>query len=201
MHRRNVLLGGAALLLAACAGKWEVAYDQGLDPGITKTWNVTNVITVASEDLTVSTVNTMAPNADIVWHGDPPGNRRTQVAQILKEGIESGTAELNGPRNVTVSASLRHFHSVTPFAVANAPAAVHNIRYVIQVFDNNTGQPLTEAQTISADLEAFVGASAVTAALQGETQRVRIVRHLGHVTRGWLGTGPDQRRQFSGLGR
>ena len=201
MHRRNVLLCGAALFAAGCAGNWQVAYDQGLDPGITKTWNVTNVISVAPEDLTVSTINAMAPNADIVWHGDPPGDRRAQVAQVLKEGLERGTAELDGPRAVTVSASVRHFHSVTPFAVANAPAAVHNIRYVVQVFDNATGQPLTEPQLISADLEAFVGAASVTAALQGETQRVRIVRHIGHVTRGWLGIGPDQRREFAGLGR
>ena len=201
MHRRWILAAGAALFLAGCAGKWEVDYDEGLDPAVTRTWKVTEVIAVAPEDLTVSNVNRMAPNADIVWHGDPPGDRRAQVARILKAGIERGVSDLNGPRPVTISASLRHFHSVTPFAVANAPAAVHNIRYVVRVFDSTTGAPITEAQLISADLEAFVGASAVTAALQGETQKARITRHLGHVTRSWLGIGPDQRRQFSGLGR
>ena len=85
--------------------------------------------------------------------------------------------------------------------MSRAPAAVHNIKYVAQVFDAETGEPLTEPESIAADLEAFVGASAVTAALEGNTQRVRIVNHLARVNRGWLGIGPDQRRTFSGLGR
>ena len=201
MHRRAVLLGGACLSLAACAGQWKVAYEQGLDPNVTRNWRVTSVAATAPESLSVSNANRLAPNAKIVWHGEPFGNRRAQVAQILKEGLEAGVAGMNGPREVTVSATLRHFHSVTPYAVANAPAAVHNILYGIRIFDAKTGEPLTTTHEISADLEAFVGASAMTAAVQGETQRVRIVRHIGSVTRGWLGLGPDRRREFASTGR
>ena len=47
----------------------------------------------------------------------------------------------------------------------------------------------------------LAGAAAVTAAMQGDTQRVRIVNHLARVTRGWLGVGPDQRRTFTSFGR
>ena len=201
MHRRTLLTGGSALLLAGCSNSWEVAYDKGVALSTSRNWNVTNVTVTVPSDLTVSNNNTFAPNADIVWHGEPYGNRRAQVQAIMDEGISRGASALKGDVPVSLGVVLLHFHAVTPAAVARAPGAVHNIRFAIQVFDNETGTPLTEAETINADLEAYVGAAAVTAALEGNTQRVRIVNHLARVTRGWLGAGPDQRRRFSGVGR
>lgn len=201
MDRRSLLLGGSATFVAGCAGSWEVDYDQTLDPLVTKSWNVSEVNVLVSEDLRVSNKNTLAPNADIVWHGEPMGNRRAQVRRILTEGITRGAADLTGPRGVIINTSLVHFHAVTPAAVTHAPAAVHNIKFAARVFDDQSGQPLSETHEIEADLEAFVGTAAVTAAVQGNTQRVRIVNHLARVTRGWLGMGPDQRRRFSGVGR
>lgn len=201
MLRRTVLLGGLVLLLAGCSGQWEVAYDEGVSPEVTRDWNVTAVTVAVPETLTFTNANTFAPNADIVWHGEPLGNRATQVARIMDEGITAGAAALNGARPVTLVVELRHFHAVTPAAVANAPGAVHNIRYAIMAVDSQTGARLTEPELVSADLEAYVGAAAVTAALEGETQRKRIVDHLARVTRGWLGAGPDQRRTFNSVGR
>lgn len=191
----------AVSILAGCAGTWRVDYDEGLDPEVTRTWRLHDVVTVVPESLSVSNANTLAPNADIVWHGEPFGDRRAQVAALVDEGITAGASELDGERPVTITAKVERFHGVTPAAVARAPAAVHNIRYVVQVFDAASGEPLTEPQTIMADLEAFVGPAAVAGAIQGQTQRNRIVAHLAAVTRGWLGFGPDQRRTFSGIGR
>ncbi len=201
MQRRSVIFGGLLVLLAGCSGNWEVAYESGIDAAVAKTWNVTNVISVAPSTLTVSNSNTFAPNADIVWHGEPFGDRRAQVAAIVEEGITQGASSLKGARNVTIVSNVRHFHSVTPRSLAQAPGAVHNIRYTVQVMDSKTGEMLSEPESISADLEAYVGAAAVTAAVDGNTARVRIVNHLARVTRGWLGVGPDQRRQFKAIGR
>jgi len=78
---------------------------------------------------------------------------------------------------------------------------VHNIAYAIQVFDARTADPITEAETIQADLEAFVGDAAVVAQLQGRGQRPRLVDHIARVTAGWLGLGEDQRRAFGSVGR
>lgn len=168
---------------------------------VTRNWRASNVLVSVPQDLTVSNANSYAPNADIVWHGEPFGDRRAQVASILREGIKLGAQPLKGSRPVTLAATLRHFHAVTPAAVARAPAAVHNIAYTIQVLDTETGRALTEPQFIQADLEANVGAAAVAAAIEGRGQRTRLVQHLGRVTRGWLGYGPDQRRTFSSIGR
>ncbi|MEO1537716.1 MAG: DUF6778 family protein [Pseudomonadota bacterium] len=200
MNRRNILLGGTAALLAGC-GRWEVDYSEGLDPAITKNWTLHGVNFTVPEDLTVSNDNTLAPSAEIVWHGEPLGDRKAQVARIMEDGIRQGGSVLPGTQHVTIVSRLKHFHAVTPAAVARSPAAVHNIAYRIQVFDSRTAEPLTEAQNIQADLEAFVGQSAVVAELQGQGQRFRIVNHVARVTAGWLGVGDDQRREFSSIGR
>jgi Family of unknown function (DUF6778) len=202
MKRRTWIAGAlAALALAGCSGSWQVAYDTGLDPEVTRGWKLVDVIALVPEDLSVSNNNSYAPSADIVWHGEPFGDRRAQVAAIIDDGLTMGATELQGTRPVTITARVIRFHAVTPAAVARAPSAVHNIRYVIQVLDAQTGDPLTAPQEISADLEAYVGAAAIAAAINGQTQRVRIVDHLANVTRGWLGFGPDQRRAFRGIGR
>jgi len=200
-YQRPIAVALALMLLAGCAGSWEVAYDDPPSPDETREWRVVDVVTVVPDSLSVSNDNTYAPMADIVWHGEPFGDRRAQVAAILDEGLTVGTRDLRGARPVTMTARVLTFHGVTPSAVARAPAAVHNIRYVLRVFDAQTGEPLIENQTISADLEANVGTAAIAAAINRESQRQRVVAHIAAVTRGWLGIGPDQRREFYSVGR
>ena len=63
-------------VFSGCSGTWMVAYDDPPKPEITKNWRVVNVVAVAPENLTVSNDNIFAPDADIVWHGEPFGDRR-----------------------------------------------------------------------------------------------------------------------------
>lgn len=200
MQRRHFILA-APLALAACSGRWTTDYEQGITADVSRNWRVRDVIVKVPESLSVSNENRLAPNADIVWHGDPEGDRRAQVAAIVKEGVERGTSDLAGRRLVSVSVTLQEFHAVTPAAIARAPSAVHNITYVIQVFDAQTIQPITEPQLITADLPAFTQAAAIVAAQEGRTQKARIISHIDRVTRGWLGIGEDPRGTFSSLGR
>ena len=191
----------AAIALAGCSNSWQVDYANTLTSDVTKNWRLVDVVAVVPENLSISESNFIAPTADIVWRGEAFGDRRAQVSAIIDEGLTRGASELNGDRPVTIAARVARFHGVTPAAVARAPSAVHNISYYIQVFDAQTGQALTEQEMITADLEAIVGSAAIAAAINGQTQRVRIVNHLASVTRGWLGYGPDQRRTFAGIGR
>lgn len=189
------------ITLAGCSGNWGVKYDDPPDPSVTRSWKLARVVVSVPDTLTVSEANTYAPNADIVWHGEEFGDRRAQVRAILTEGLTRGASGLRGNRPVILSARLVQFHGVTPLAIDQAPGAVHNIKFDLQVVDARTRAPLTEGQRISADLEANVGTAAVIAAVEGNSERVRIVRHLAEVTAGWLGTGPDRRRTFQGFGR
>lgn len=189
-----------AIALSACSTRWATEYEP-VDPEIARGWHVTEVVVDVPDALTVSELNSLAPNADIVWHGEKLGDRKKQVATLLREATLRGTTELAGTRDVTVVVSLIEFHAVTPAAVSIAPAAVHRIRYELQVFDSATLIPLTEVIHIQADLDALVGAAANVAAVTGQTQRVRISDHLTAVTRDVFGKGPNQQRVFASFGR
>lgn len=196
------MICAAVLMLPACAGPWKTDYDETPAPEVTRNWSLAAVDVIVPETLTVSdAANVIAPQADIVWHGDPDGDRRAQVAAILAEAAKRAGATLEGDTPVTMSLPLEQFHAVTPAAVSRAPSAVHNIRFDIEVRDATTGETLVAPAAIDADLEAYVGSAPVLASLQGQTQKVRITDHLAAVLSGWLGTGPDQRRSFGSLGR
>ena len=202
MDRRRVMaIGVAAFVVPGCSGNWGVKYSDVPEPNKAKNWYVVGVRVTVPDSLTVSEANTYAPSADIVWHGEEQGDRRAQVRAIIKEGLSRGSRKLDGRKGVILAARVIQFHAVTPIAVNQAPGAVHNIKYDLQVYNARTLKPLTDPQRVSADLQANVGTSAVIAAINGNTQRVRIVRHLTAVTEGWLGLGPDQRGTFEGIGR
>ncbi len=187
--------------LAACSGNWETDFDEPLNPSVTRGWNVVGVSVNVPDELTTTEENSYTPNADIVWHGEPRGDRRAQVAAILRDGIARGSRDLNGAQNVKLNVQLQEFHAVTPIARERAPSAVHNISYIIQVTDARTGQIISAPEQIRADLEAYTGLRAVEATFNGQTQKVRITDHLERVTEGWLGIGPDPREVFEGVGR
>lgn len=189
------------LLLTGCGGRFATSYDAPLSPVVTRTWTVVDVQVDVPAQLTVSDANAFAPRADIVWHGDPAGDRRAQVAAVMEDGVRLGVAPLQGENEVVLGVTLQEFHAVTPRAVNTAPAAVHNISFTIQAFDAATAVPISQATLITADLEALVGASAVIAAREGRTQKARITAHLAQVIQSWLGIGPDVRRKFTSLGR
>ncbi|MEM7717969.1 MAG: DUF6778 family protein [Pseudomonadota bacterium] len=200
MDRRTLMVGATAAMLSGC-GRWSVDYEQPLNPAVSRSWKLRHVDVTVPNTLSVNNNNSFAPSADIVWHGEPFGDRRVQVRQILLDGISKGGSGLSGARGVTISARLDHFHAVTPLSVAKAPGAVHNIAYRVQVFDSATAIALTEPQDIQADLEAYVGDAAIVAEIRGQGQRKRIVDHIARVTAGWLGIGFDQRRSFGSIGR
>lgn len=187
--------------LSGCGGQWDVDYNQPIDPAISSQWRVVSVDVVVPDDLTVSRIDSLAPEADIVWWGEADGDRRAQVAAIIETGVAQGSRNLRGPVPVHFLVVLDHFHGVTPRALRIAPSAVHNIGYTVRVFDNRNGQEVTSAIHIDADLEAYVGAQAAAAQAQGISERNRIIAHIAAVTAGWLGTAEDPRRTFSMMGR
>lgn len=200
MKKHLLSLIGLAFL-AACTGAWETSYEAPQDASVTRGWNVGSINVSVPEALTTTENNSFAPDADIVWHGDPFGNRKVQVAMIMEDGIRRGARGLRGSQSVDFQVVLEEFHALTPKARAEAPSAVHNITYTIQVFDRRTGEALTEPERIRADLPAFTGAQAFEALQVGQTQKVRILDHLERVTAGWLGIGPDPRQEFGSVGR
>lgn len=202
MLKTLALVVTAALGLAACGGaQFETAYDQ-LDPAMTAGWRVQDVVVTAPDTLTTTEQNSYTPRADIVWHGDPVGNRHAQVAAVTAEGIRQGARVLHGSRPVVIQATLTQFHALSPKTRGyGGNVGVHNIQYVAQVVDARSGAALTPPQPIKAELAALTGPDAAEADARGFTQKVEITQHLEKVTAHWLGYGPDPRGRFSRLGR
>jgi hypothetical protein len=190
-----------AAVLSGCAGSFATDYDKGVEADVSRAWRVADIVVVAPASLTTTEENSLAPNADIVWHGEPRGDRRLQAARIVEDGLRAGSAALNGRTPVRLQAQLNHFHGITPVALNQAPAAVHNISYILQVVSLSTGDTLFGPETIQADLPALTQSAAAVAAANGISERQRIVDHIAETTAGWLGIGPDPRGTFNSLGR
>lgn len=198
-------LWGAALLtgvaLSGC-GVFETSYEvpsrDALDPA---DWRVTGVRVEARDRLTVSEDNRIAPDADIVWHHEDLGDRRAQVARIVEDGVRTGARGTTGGQRVGLFVELDRFHGVTPRAVNEAPAAVHDIEYRVWVMDQATGATLAGPFAFVTDLPAYTQSFAEVAAAEGRTERGRIVAHIARVTAHWLGLSEDDpRNRFFSLG-
>ena len=202
MLKPAFLAFGLAFAMAGCATHtWETTYDQ-VNKAEAATWRVASVEVKAPETLTTSEENSFTPNFDVVWHGEPAGDRRAQAAEIVKEGIQKGAAGLHGKTRVRIVATITQFHAITPVVRQRLQnSGVHNIQYTVQVFNARTGAPLTQPQNIKAEFPALVGKAGDEADAKGQTQRVQIVNRIAAVTQNWLGKGPDPRGTFQRRGR
>jgi hypothetical protein len=136
--------------------------------------------------LKVSEANSYYPAGDIVWHGDPMGDRYAQVEKIFDESIDAGIKKGAGKLPVVLDIEVTKFHALsekTRYTIGGR----HEIRFVMNFLDPKTRQPVAPARKIDATFKGFGGARAVEAEEKGLTQRVRIVSHLTNVFRHQLG--------------
>ncbi|MEL6959493.1 MAG: DUF6778 family protein [Pseudomonadota bacterium] len=146
-------------------------------------------------DLTVSEANSYYPIADIVWRGDPLGNRAEQISDIFQTSIRSAAEGLTGQRPVTVDVSLVRFHSLTE-RTRYSVGGVHSIKFDLTIRDAVTGEVIEPMRRINGDLAALGGYAALAADNEGQTQKVRITAHLTnlffHNLTGLTGQGEPQ---------
>ncbi len=188
--------------LTACASTYQTYYADPVPVAEARTWHVSKVQVTVPDALVVSESKDVVPNGDIVWHGDPAGDRKVQVAKVLKDAITRGAAGLHGARNVKILVTLEKFHALSTSAEALQMdnVGVHNINFQIEVVDARTNAVLVKPQEMDASLPALTGAIAARAAQQGNTEKVLIEDHVAATIAGWLGTGPDIRGSFQRIG-
>lgn len=152
------------------------------DPGLTphRGFVVEEVRVSVPDDLRVSEANVYFPLADIVWRGDPYGDRPAQVQEIFEDAFAKGTASLSGGPKVVVDVAVRRFHAVTEKARYTI-GGVHSMRFVMTVRDAATGAVLMGPKLVSADMRASGGVKAIAEDARGYTQRVAVTRHLAEV--------------------
>ncbi|MDU8911266.1 DUF6778 family protein [Aestuariicoccus sp. MJ-SS9] len=135
---------------------------------------------VVPQDLKVSEANLFYPWGDIVWRGDPYGNRKEQVAAIFRDALERARPDTAGARVATVEITLRRFHSVSE-KTRYSIGGVHNIVFDLVLRDPESGAVLREVKELRTNLNALGGERAKAADRQGLTMKERIARHLRQV--------------------
>ena len=186
---KAVALGGIAALLTACSGADVVsrnaapavaAVPTAAAPQIERDYAVHSIRFAVPEDMTVSEANSYYPIADIVWRGDPLGNRAQQISDIFQTSILSAGQGLDGQVPVTVDVELARFHSLTE-RTRYSVGGTHSIKFDLTIRHAETGEVLEQRRRINADLAALGGYAALMADQRGETQKARITTHLTSV--------------------
>lgn len=132
--------------------------------------------------LKVSEANTFLPQADIVWRGEPRGDRYAQVAQVFNDGLLAGTKGMATGPSAIVEIEVTRFHCLTEktrFTVGG----LHAIHFTLTVRDAATGAVLEGPRPIIADVKASGGAAALAEDQAGRTQRVVVVERIAEVIR------------------
>jgi len=157
-----------------------VAAKPGSYSLMTPVYDVTAINVQVPEDLRVSEANMYYPVADIVWRGEPRGDRHVQVKAIFDEAFAAGTQSLDHGRAVSVDVVVARFHCLTEKARYTV-GGVFSIKFGITVRDAATGEILDGPRIVVADLKASGGAIAVQEEAMGISQRSVILRRLTEV--------------------
>ena len=133
-------------------------------------YNVTKITVNVPHSLRVSEANVFFPIADIVWHGDPLGDRYAQVTSILQEGLAKGTADMKAGRAVEVGVELTRFHALTPKARYTV-GGMHTTHFILTVWDAKSGAIIDGPRPVVADVHGSGGQRAIEEEGAGITQR------------------------------
>lgn len=175
--------------LGACAGPDVATRSAPIDAvpaplpavGDAAGWHVVDVRVTAPRTLLTTEADVFYPMADLVWHGDPVGDRYQQVEDLMSRGLRAGVAHLHGQRPVYIDVTVERFHALTPKTRATV-GGVHNMVFQMVVTDAETGVELTRPANFEVDVKGYGGLRALKAERRGETQKIRIMAGL----RDWI---------------
>lgn len=145
-------------------------------------YDVQAVNVTVPRSLRTSEANTFHPNVELVWRGEPMGDRHAQVLAIFNEAMTAGTAPMHSGPQVVVDIEVVRFHCLTEktrFTVGG----IHNMTFMMTVRDAATGAVIQAPRLVVADVKAAGGARAIAEDRAGRTQRVVVVERLTEVIR------------------
>ncbi|WP_152466502.1 DUF6778 family protein [Sulfitobacter sp. THAF37] len=164
----------------------------------TRNLRVTRIDVRVPDSLSVSEANHYYPVADIVWRGDPLGDRHAQVQHIFEAALANGTRDLSGETDAVLDVEVTRFHSVTE-KTRYSVGGVHNMEFKLTVLSAETGLPLGPTRVVETNLKAYGGKKAIEAESRGQTQKVRVTGHLAQVIRQELARPADAEAPKPGL--
>lgn len=165
-----------------------------IDPAATylvAQYDVEAITVNVPRSLKVSEANTFKPRADIVWRGEPLGDRYQQVQAIFTDAMTAGTATMQKGQKVDLEITVTKFHALTE-KTRYTIGGMHEMRFLLTVRDTATGAVLQGPREVIADVKASGGSAAIEEERQGRTQRVVTVERLTQVIRRELSTPASQ---------
>jgi len=204
---KTVAFGAIAAALTACSSAPTVTRNAPLaavnasaqiQPQTLRDYDVHSIRFSVPDDMTVSEANSYYPIADIVWRGDPLGNRSQQIADMFQTSIQAAGANLNGQIPVTVEVTLARFHSMTE-RTRYSVGGTHSIKFDLTVRNALTGEVLEQTRRIDGDFPGLGGNAALAADSAGQTQKVRVLTHLTNLfSQELTGVAGPQRNRAAG---
>lgn len=143
---------------------------------------VQDVKIVVPRNLKVSEAEVYYPIADIVWRGEPRGDRYRQVEAIYQAAAASAIAPLRTGLPVVAEVEVLRFHCVTD-KTRYSVGGTHSLKFLLTIRDARTGKVLSGPRKISADIKAAGGQKAVAEDYAGVTQKATVTTHLAQVLR------------------
>ncbi|MEM6939305.1 MAG: DUF6778 family protein [Pseudomonadota bacterium] len=191
---RNLALSILIVALAACAPGPRNAPDTlafaSIDAPDAATpapsYSVRAITVDVPLSLRISEANTYYPFADIVWRGDPMGDRRRQLKAIFETAFSRGTQSMRGGQEIILDVRLKRFHALSD-RVRLSVGGAHHIVFDLALRDAETGILIAPAREVNVRLKALGGMQAVRAERRGQTQKVRIIGFLARLIQQELG--------------
>ena len=193
-HVRMVTLIAMGLAVSGCASMdvasrnapFEAPSAQAIAKATAPAMKVESYEVRVPQALKVSEANSYYPSGDIVWRGEPMGDRHAQVKRIFEKSLERGAKGANGTVPVLVDIEVKRFHALTE-KTRYTVGGRHEIKFVMNFLNPETRQPVAAPREIDATFKAYGGARAVAAERNGITQQVRIDNQLTAVFQRELG--------------
>jgi len=172
-----------SLLLAAVSACGANMSDPR--PDVARSYELTGLNFAAAPDLTVSEAANYYPVADVVWRGDPVGDRIAQIGSMFTEAAARNTGNLGGTQPIVVDVVLDRFHGVTE-RTQYTIGGVYNIAFRMTIRDARTGAIIEPERRVVFNLDAPGGQQAIELDRAGQTQRIRVTDFLASSLRAEL---------------
>lgn len=185
---RMVSLTALMLSVAGCAtietptraSSLDVA---GLTPAVTvaqRSYALQDVQVIMPASLRISEGAGYYPNADVVWRGDPIGDRAQQITAMFETAGDRVSAGLTGDVPVIAVVTLLRFHGLTE-RTRYSVGGVYSIEFTLEIRNAQTGVVIETARVVKHDLPGPGGLAAVALEQAGQTEKVRVTDHLTYV--------------------
>ncbi|MFQ1700714.1 DUF6778 family protein [Loktanella agnita] len=169
------------LSLSACSGPTS-EYRASTQAQIVRSYDLRSFSFTVPDDLSVSEIDGYYPIANIVWRGDPRGDRKAQITEMFETAAARNQSVIDGQVPVAVHVQLSRFHGVTD-KTRYSVGGVYNIVFLITVRNDQTGEVIEPTRRVAANLDAPGGSRAVELEQSGQTQKVRVTDFLTKVLR------------------